>query len=78
MRAREVAAPSAADLDAAERELSIVRRYYVPPAPLATVKKSPDDTRAGPGSTEQRTGERDGRPSESRKANRKPRRGTSG
>jgi hypothetical protein len=39
MRAREVATPSAADLAAAEQELQIVRRHYIPPAPLATTKK---------------------------------------
>lgn len=39
MRAREVATPSAADLVEAEAELQIVRRHYVPPAPLATAKK---------------------------------------
>jgi hypothetical protein len=40
MRAREVATPSAADLAAAEQELQIVRRHYIPPAPLATTKKA--------------------------------------
>ncbi len=40
MRAREVARPSAAELAAAEKDLVIVRRYYVPPAPLPTGKKS--------------------------------------
>ena len=40
MRAREVATPSAADLAAAEQELQIVRRHYIPPAPLATTKKT--------------------------------------
>jgi len=39
MRAREVATPSPADLAAAERDLVIVRRYYVPPAPFSTGKK---------------------------------------
>ncbi len=42
MRAREVASPSAADLAAAEKDLVIVRRYYVPPAPLPTAKKAAD------------------------------------
>jgi len=36
LRAREVALPSAADLDAAEAELVVVRRHYVPPTALAT------------------------------------------
>lgn len=39
MRAREVAAPTAADLAEAEAELTIVRRNYVPPAPLTTVRR---------------------------------------
>lgn len=42
MRAREVAAPTRADLAAAERDLVIVRRYYVPPAPLSATGKAPD------------------------------------
>jgi hypothetical protein len=45
MRAREVATPSATDLAAAEQELQIVRRHYVPPAPLATAKKTQDADR---------------------------------
>ena len=53
MRAREVAQPSAQDLADAERDLVIVRRHYVPPAPLVTKKADapgrgdsarPDDT----------------------------------
>ncbi len=39
MRAREVATPTRADLAAAEEELVIVRRHYIPPAPLATAGK---------------------------------------
>ncbi|SDP49022.1 hypothetical protein SAMN04515671_4467 [Nakamurella panacisegetis] len=38
MRAREVANPTAADLARAEEELIIVRRFYVPPAPLVAGK----------------------------------------
>ncbi len=41
MRAREVATPSAADLAAAEADVVIVRRHYVPPAPLTTKKPEP-------------------------------------
>lgn len=39
MRAREVAAPTQADLMAAEQELVIVRRHYVPPMPLTNAGK---------------------------------------
>lgn len=38
MRAREVAAPTAQDLADAERDLVLVRRHYVPPAPLVSKK----------------------------------------
>lgn len=45
MRAREVALPTAEDIAAAERDLVIIRRNYVPPAPLSTgrriTKRSP-------------------------------------
>ena len=46
MRAREVAAPTAADLARAEAELTIVRRNYVPPAPLTTVHRTTRGRRA--------------------------------
>ena len=39
MRAREAAVPSADDLAAADTEVVIVRRHYVPAAPLSTAKK---------------------------------------
>ncbi len=39
MRAREYATPTAEDLAAAEREVVLVRRNYVPPAPLQTTKR---------------------------------------
>jgi hypothetical protein len=41
MRAREVALPDAAELAAAEAELVIVRRHYVPPTSL-TANRRPD------------------------------------
>ena len=44
MRAREVGRPSAADIAAAEAELVIVRRYYVPPGEPAA--DTPDTRRA--------------------------------
>jgi hypothetical protein len=52
MRAREVAVPDAADLAAAEAELVIVRRHYVPPTSLPAGRR-PDrrDGQGGPGST---------------------------
>lgn len=64
MRAREVAAPTRADLAAAEKDLVIVRRYYVPPAPLTAPGKAPEGrTTAKPVDTKGRAGEgrRDGR-----------------
>lgn len=39
MRARDVAAPSSADLTEAAAELVIIRRNYVPPAPLPPARK---------------------------------------
>ena len=52
MRAREVALPDAADLAAAEAELVIVRRHYVPPTSL-TAGRRPDrrGTQGRPGSS---------------------------
>jgi hypothetical protein len=47
MRAREVALPDAADLAAAEAELVIVRRHYVPPTSLPTGRRP--DRRGGQG-----------------------------
>ncbi|HEY5878938.1 MAG TPA: hypothetical protein VIU11_08505 [Nakamurella sp.] len=47
MRAREVALPDAADLAAAEAELVIVRRHYVPPTSLSAGRRP--DRRGGPG-----------------------------
>lgn len=44
MRAREVALPSDADLAAAEAEVTIVRRHYVPPTAL-TAGRRPDRSR---------------------------------
>ncbi len=73
MRAREVAAPSPADLAAAEEELVIVRRHYIPPAPLVTAKKVPDpkdtDPRSAGGSG---AGGRSGL-TENRRGGRRPR-----
>jgi hypothetical protein len=68
MRAREVATPTAADLAEAEKELVIVRRYYVPPAPLTTSKKGEE-----PGAS--RSFEPRSR-ADSRRAGRKPPRGS--
>ncbi len=54
MRAREVALPDAEDLAAAEAELVIVRRHYVPPTALSTGRR-PDrrgNQGRGPGPTE--------------------------
>jgi len=52
MRAREVALPSDEDLAAAEAELVIVRRHYVPPTSLSAGRR-PDrpggEARPGPG-----------------------------
>ncbi len=45
MRAREVALPDAADLAAAEAELVIVRRHYVPPTTLPAGRRP--DRRGG-------------------------------
>ncbi|WP_354527521.1 hypothetical protein [Nakamurella sp. UYEF19] len=66
MRAREVAAPTAADLAQAAEELVIVRRHYVPPAPLAAGKKEPGGSPKAP---DQR-----GR-AENRRGGRRPQRG---
>lgn len=57
MRAREVAQPSAQDLEDAERDLVIVRRHYVPPAPLVTKKGDAGKTSAGRPDEDARTGE---------------------
>lgn len=50
MRAREVALPTAADLAAAEAELVIVRRHYVPPTSLSAGRRA--DRRGGQGRSE--------------------------
>ena len=52
MRAREVALPSDADLAAAEAEVTIVRRHYVPPTAL-TAGRRPDRSRRRPGESGQ-------------------------
>lgn len=70
MRAREVANPAAADLAAAEQDLVIIRRHYIPPAPLTT-KKTPEQKPVEGRGPDQR-----GRPTESRRGNRKQQRGT--
>lgn len=57
MRAREVAQPSAQDLADAERYLVIVRRHYVPPAPLVTKKGDAAKTSAERPDEAPRTGE---------------------
>ncbi len=52
MRAREVALPDAADLAAAESDLVIVRRHYVPPTSLSAGRRPdrrPGQGRAGNG-----------------------------
>lgn len=48
LRARDWARPEAADLAAAEREVVVVRRHYVPPQPLETVTKGKPRERRGP------------------------------
>ena len=60
MRAREVAQPSAQDLAEAERDLVLVRRHYVPPAPLAT-KKSEVPGKNSAGRSDESAGRGDGR-----------------
>lgn len=60
MRAREVAQPSAQDLADAERDLVLVRRHYVPPAPLAP-KKGETPGRSGTGRADESGGRGDGR-----------------
>ena len=52
MRAREVALPGDADLAAAEAEVTIVRRHYVPPTAL-TAGRRPDRSRRRPGESSQ-------------------------
>ncbi|MGS0684390.1 hypothetical protein ACVBEQ_04380 [Nakamurella sp. GG22] len=52
MRAREVALPSDADLAAAEAEVTIIRRHYVPPTAL-TAGRRPDRSRRRPGESSQ-------------------------
>jgi hypothetical protein len=47
MRAREVALPSDEDLAAAEADLVIVRRHYVPPTALATGRRPERPPRRG-------------------------------
>ena len=49
LRAREVGLPSAADLEAAEAELVIVRRHYVPPTTLAAGRRQDWPNRRGSG-----------------------------
>lgn len=67
MRAREVAQPSAQDLAEAERDLVIVRRHYVPPAPLVTKKNEAgrggraDDSTRGDSKGDRRGSRRSGR-----------------
>jgi hypothetical protein len=41
MRAREVGAPTPEDMARAEQEVVIIRRNYVPPAPLTTARRPP-------------------------------------
>ena len=48
MRAREYGMPTAADLADAELDVVLVRRNYVPPAPLATGRRRPADGDSGP------------------------------
>ena len=49
LRAREVALPTAADLEAAEADLVIVRRHYVPPTTLAAGRRQDWPGRRGAG-----------------------------
>lgn len=70
MRAREVANPSATELSAAEQDLVIVRRHYVPPAPLPTTTKPID-----PAAPEGRPADQRGRVPDSRRGTRKQHRG---
>lgn len=49
LRAREVALPTGADLTAAEAELVIVRRHYVPPTALTTGRRPDGPGRRGAG-----------------------------
>ena len=49
LRAREVGLPSVADLEAAEAELVIVRRHYVPPTTLAAGRRQDWPNRRGSG-----------------------------
>lgn len=71
MRAREVANPAAADLAAAEQDLVIVRRHYIPPAPLTSTKKTPEQKPVEGRGPDQRS-----RPTESRRGTRRQQRGT--
>lgn len=65
MRAREVAAPTEADLAQAQEELLIIRRHYIPPVPLSSGKK--EESASDP--WEQRAR------SDSRRGGRRPQRG---
>jgi hypothetical protein len=47
LRAREVALPSAADLDLAQDELVLVRRHYVPPTALTSGRRQDWPNRRG-------------------------------
>jgi hypothetical protein len=57
MRAREVAVPTEEDLAEAARDLVLVRRNYVPPAPL---RGAPKQGRSGGKRGDRRRGERKG------------------
>jgi hypothetical protein len=58
MRAREAAMPTAADLLAAEAELVVVRRHYIPPTALAAGRRRDRSERrpSGAGQNNQSTG----------------------
>jgi hypothetical protein len=58
MRAREVALPSAAELEAAEEELVLVRRHYVPPTALTAGRRT-DATNRRSGQGREQPGQSD-------------------
>jgi len=61
LRAREVATPTAQDLAAAGADLVLIRRNYVPPAPLPTGRRSArSGNRRGRGGRSGRAGENPG------------------
>lgn len=68
MRARDVAAPSAADLAEAAADLVIVRRNYVPPAPLPPARKRVAGAMPSARSTDRDTPNPHGRQRRSRSA----------